>query len=185
MGNESMKMRLLGDRALARCHWDERGQALLEFVFCSFMLLVLVFGLIDISRAISDAQIMSGLTRQGSNLASRGTGLQDTVSALVTQGASLDVGTRGRIIVTSVANGVNGVPEITGQAESMGGIPVTSRIGSGIGQPANVPATANPVLQNGQTIYVTEVFYSFHMITPIGNLLKLVLPSKLYAAAYF
>ncbi len=184
MGNEIMKMRLLGGLALARLRRDERGQALLEFVFCSFTLLVLVFGLIDFSRVIHDKQIMSGLTRQGSSLASRGTTLQDTVSALVTQGASLDVGTQGRIIVTSVAD-VNGAPEITGQVESTGGISVNSRIGTGIGQPANLPATATPVLQKGQTIYVTEVFYSFHTVTPVGNFLKLALPSTLYEAAYF
>ncbi len=177
-------MRLLSDQALERCRGDERGQALVEFVFCSLMLLVLVFGLIDFSRAIHDKQLMSGLTRQGSNLASRGTSLQDTVSALVTQGNSLDVGTQGKIILTSVAN-VNGVAKVTGQAESVGGITVTSRVGTGMGQPASLPATANLVLQKGQTIYVTEVFYSFQMVTPVGNLLKLALPSTLYAAAYF
>lgn len=180
-----MKNRLLNGFALKRREGNERGQALLEFVICLLMLLVLVFGLIDISRAISDAQVMSGLTRQGSNLASRGTSLQETVTALVTQGSSMDVGTQGKIIVTSVADDVNGTPKITGQAESSGGISVTSKVGSGTGQPASMPATANPVLQKGQTIYVTEVFYSYHPITPIGSLLKLALPSRLYSAAYF
>jgi len=163
----------------------EHGQAMLEFILCVFMLFVMVFALIDISRVIQDKQVMSGLSRQGSNLASRGTSLQYTVSALVTQGAALDVGTRGRIIVTSVAEGASGTPEITGQAESTGGIPVTSMIGTGVGQPANVPAAANPILQKGQTIYVTEVFYSYQTVTPIGNLLKLALPSTLYEAAIF
>lgn len=180
-----MKIRLLKDVILARKHKDERGQALLEFVFCFLVLLVLAFGLIDFSRAIHAEQVMSGLTRQGSNLASRGTSLQETVSALVTQGASFDVGSEGKIIVTSVADGANGVPEITGQAESTGGLSATSKIGTGVGQAAYLPSTASPVLQNGQTLYVTEVFYSFHTVTPIGNLLKLTLPPTLYAAAYF
>jgi len=180
-----MKMRLLGGLALARREGCERGQALFEFVLCIFVLLIMVSGLIDVSRVLHDQQVMSGLSRQGSNLASRGTSLQETVSSLVTQGNSLNVGTQGRIIVTSVANGVNGMPQVTGQVESIGGIAVTSRIGSGVGKPANVPAPATPVLQKGQTIYVTEVFCSYHTVTPIGNLLKLALPSTLYEAAYF
>jgi hypothetical protein len=35
-------------------------------------------------------------------------------------------------------------------------------------------------------VYVTEVFYSFKAITPIGNFLtQAFLPSQLYDAAYF
>lgn len=180
-----MKMRRFTGMTMARRHGSDRGQALLEFTACIFVLLVMVFGLIDVSRVLHDKQVMSGLTRQGSNLASRGTSLPQTVSALVTQGAALDVGTNGKVIITSVADGTNGTPQITGQAESTGGITVTSSVGTGIGQPANVPAAANTVLQKGQTIYVTEVYYSFHAVTPVGNLVKMALPSTLYEAAYF
>jgi hypothetical protein len=41
------------------------------------------------------------------------------------------------------------------------------------------------MLQPGQTIYVTEIFYSYKPITPIQNLLKFVMPSDLYQSAYF
>ena len=41
------------------------------------------------------------------------------------------------------------------------------------------------VVLPGQTIYVTEVFYSYQPVTPIGNMLNVVLPSTLYEAAYF
>ena len=40
--------------------------------------------------------------------------------------------------------------------------------------------------QLNQTVYVTEVFYNFQAITPIGNFLsKTFLPSQLYDVAYF
>jgi hypothetical protein len=41
------------------------------------------------------------------------------------------------------------------------------------------------MIQANQTIYVTEIFYSFRPITPIGNILHVVMPSTLYQAAYF
>ena len=36
------------------------------------------------------------------------------------------------------------------------------------------------MLKPGQSIYVAEVFYSFHPITPIGSLLHVALPSTFY-----
>ena len=85
-------------------------------------LLTLVFGLIDFAQMIFDSQVMSGLTRQGSDLASRGTSLTDTVSALGIQGGAMNIGNKGRIIVTTVANDANGKPRIVDQAESPTGI---------------------------------------------------------------
>ena len=41
------------------------------------------------------------------------------------------------------------------------------------------------MLQPGKTVYITEVFYSYQPITPIGSLLGIVMPSTLYEVAYF
>jgi Flp pilus assembly protein TadG len=49
----------------------QSGQALVEFAFIALIMLVLAFGLIDLSRAIYQKQIMTNLTREGSNLAAR------------------------------------------------------------------------------------------------------------------
>ena len=163
---------------------NERGAALVELALSVPLLLILVFGLIEFSQIIFSEQVMSGLTRQGSDLASRGTSLTDAVSALSTQGASLNIGTKGRIIVTAVAD-VKGKPQIVDQAESSTGISVTSEIGSGIGKPASISSSANTVLAAGQTLYVTEVFYSYTPMTPIGNLLETSIGSTLYQAAFF
>jgi len=163
---------------------NERGSALVELAFCLPMLLILVFGLIDFSQIIFCKQVICGLTRQGSNLASRGTSLADTLSALSTQGAALHIGTKGRIIVTEVAD-VKGKPQIKDQVESSTGIVVTSAVGTGIGNPASVPSSANTVLNAGQTLYVTEVYYSYTPVTPIGNFLRASVSPTLYESAYF
>jgi Flp pilus assembly protein TadG len=164
---------------------DEQGAALVELALCVSSLLVLVFGVIDFSQIIFDNQVMTGLTRQGSSLASRGTTLTDTVSALGVQGASLNIGTNGRIIVTAVAADSSGKLWIVDQAKSPTGISVNSAIGSGIGNAASMPSSANTVLNAGQTIYVTEVFYSYTPMTPIGSFLKAKIGSTLYQSAYF
>ncbi len=163
---------------------NERGEALVELALIFIFLLLLVSGLIDFSQMIFDKQVMCGMTRQGSDLASRGTSLTNTVTALGTQGESLNIGTDGRIIVTEVADGANGKPQIIDQAESPTGISVTSAVGSGDGTLAAMPAGASTALSAGHTFYVTEVFYNYTPIIPF-DALPLTSTSTLYEAAYF
>ena len=159
------------------------GQATVEFAVVATVLLVLVLALVDFSRALYDLQVMVGLTRQGSNLASRGDTLPQAASAVVSGDAPLNLASNGQVIVTSVMN-TGGVNQITGQA-SQGGTSNKSKIGSTVGSKATIPTAATTMLQPGQTIYITEVFFTYKPITPIGNFIKMVLPSTLYEAAYF
>jgi Flp pilus assembly protein TadG len=193
-----MVKRLTEGLAWAKRFEDERGSAIVELGICLPLLLVLVFGVLELSQIIYDNQKMSGLSRQGSNLASRGIPLADkgteigVVSALVVQGASLNIGTQGRIIVTAVAdakdssgNLISNDPVIVDQSESPTGISVTSAVGSGNGNPASMPSGASTVLNAGGTLYVTEVFYSYSPMTPLGGFLKTSFVSTLYDSAYF
>jgi len=159
------------------------GQATVEFAVVATVLLVLELALVDFSRALYDLQVMVGLTRQGSNLASRGDSLPEAASAVVSGDGPLNLASNGQVIVTSVMN-TGGVNQITGQA-SQGGTSNTSKIVSRIGSTAKVTTAATTMLQPGQTIYITEVFYTYKPITPIGNFIKMVMPSTLYEAAYF
>ena len=161
----------------------ESGQAAVEFALIAALMLVLFCIVVDFCRAIHDEQLMAGLSRQGSNLASRGTTLSDSAAAVIGGSPSLDLRKEGEVIITSVTN-INQVYTISDQF-SEGGISKSSRVGTGVGNTANVPASATAMLQRGQTIYITEIFYSYQPVTPIQNLLKLVLPSTLYEAAYF
>ena len=160
----------------------DSGQALVECALSATVMLILIFGLIDLSRAIFVAQVIANLSGQGSSMASRGTTLANTAAAVAASSAPLDLNTSGRVIVSAVFNS-NNVMKLTGQS-AQGGIAALSHVGSVIGGTATVPASAAPQLN--QTVYVTEVFYSFKAITPIGNFLsKTFLPSQLYDVAYF
>jgi Flp pilus assembly protein TadG len=168
----------------------QTGQALVEFAFVAMLLIVMGFGIIDFSRAIFEKQVISHLTREGSNLASRGTTLALAATDVVNDAPPLNLSTSGLVIITSVTN--NGKSYTITAQQSQGGISASSKIGSATCAkppcPATMPIAAtdpNAIPQPNQTAYVTEVFYSYTPITPIGSILKIVLPSQLYDVAYF
>jgi Flp pilus assembly protein TadG len=180
---------------------NESGQSAVEVAFAAPLLLLLVCGAIDFGRALNTMQVMSELSRQGSNLALRlapATGCDNLCQAVadVKAAASGLNLANGEIIVTSLQETLTGTETIgpTGgpytiveQVSSSGGLTVASKLGHGAGtKVTTLPSTA-PGLQNGQYLYVTEIYYTFTPITPIetltGNLVSL--PSQLYDIAYF
>jgi Flp pilus assembly protein TadG len=169
------------------------GQAMVEFAFTVALLLVLVCASIDFGRALSTMQLIDELTRQGSMLASRGDLLPQAVTAVINGESGLNLADKGEVIITSVTN-ENGKYLITGQTSSTDTgqtkLSNSSKIGTGVGTDVTgtVPNAADGALQPGQTLFVTEIYYTFAPITPIGNLLQesaVTLPPLLYTAAYF
>ena len=161
---------------------DASGQALIEFALCASVLFIIMFGVVDVSRALFVGQIVVNLTGEGCALASRGTTLSDTATAVMTASAPLSFATNGRVIVSSVYNN-NNTLKLTGQS-AQGGLAATSRIGSIIGGTVTLPANATP--QVGQTMFITEVFYTYHSITPVGSFLNAtIVPPQVYDVGYY
>src|SRR5271168_301744 len=86
---------------------NESGQATVELALSATLLLIVMCSAIDFGRALDDMQILSELTRQGSNLASRGTGttscdsLCTAAADLLAGDSGLGLSSNGRVIVTS------------------------------------------------------------------------------------
>jgi Flp pilus assembly protein TadG len=160
----------------------DSGQALIEFAFCAAFLIIVAFGVVDLGHGIYVEQVVTNLTGEGSSLASRGTSLSDSAAAVVAAASPLDISGQGKVIVSSVFNN-NNVLQLSGQATS-GKMNVSSRVGNVIGGTAVVPAAAKPQLN--QTMYVTEIFYPFQSVTPLGTLLSMIsVPAQVYDVAYY
>lgn len=166
------------------------GMAVVEFASVVLMLLVMIFGIIDFSRAIYQKQILTHLSREGANLASRyasSTNLVDAAQAVIDGAAPLDMNSNGYVIVTAVAND-GGNCHVVSQV-GKGGKSTPSRIGRPSGKTVNLPqpcSTAGTgIPQPGQTVYATEVFYTYEPLTPVGSLLQVAMPTTLYDVAYF
>jgi Flp pilus assembly protein TadG len=183
----------------------ERGQALLELWPVVILMLILAFAVIDIGRAIWQVEVITGLTREGSNLASRssdGTLLQaltDAANSVVSDGAVLNLqglnssgSGNGKVIITSVQN-LAGSCVITAQY-SIGTLAAQSKVGTYSASPPAVGALPTPCASSTSTytipplngtVYVTEIYTSYSPITPLGVFVNWTLPPTLYDVAYF
>ena len=60
------------------------GQSLVEFAVVLPLVLLIVLGVVEVAYALLDQQVVTKLTREGSNLISRDTSLQDATTAMRT-----------------------------------------------------------------------------------------------------
>ena len=170
-----------------------KGQALLELTTFVVILAALVMGLVDYGRLFVVRQMMVVASREGANLAARGTSLSNAVTAMVaTAPAMLFTNGYGTIIASAVGRDNSGVVTVTGQVK-YGATNYPSRVGNlnASGNAVALPTTLLP--PTNQTLYVTEVFYPFTQVTPLGKMLNLLrgrttnapTASLLYDVTYF
>jgi Flp pilus assembly protein TadG len=159
---------------------------LIEFTLMAVILLVLVFGIIDVGRALYQHQILINLSREGANLASRGTSTTNTVDALVVSANPLNITNDGRIILTLIQRQPDLSLKVVEQYAS-GGLSDRSRVAplGRITPSAAIKIPSNVIPQPNQALTVAEVFYTYTAITPLGRFVGIAIPSPQYDAAYF
>ncbi len=162
----------------------QRGLAVVEFAMVLPILVVLVFGIIDLGRAVLTHQVLINVSREAANLASRGTALSDAMAAVMTSAQPLDLPGAGYVILTEVVRDANGHARIRAQAAS-GSRSRPSRVGTGVGSAAALPATTPLVPPPGLSLFVAEVFYDSAPITPIGPLVGMTMTDVFYDIAFF
>lgn len=165
------------------------GVAMIELALVLPILVMLVLGVIDFSRAIQYNNVLVSLTREGANLAARTSETpQFIVKALMNTASPLNMNTDGMMYITRLVgcpNSKPGCPVGDAQVEeqyrnpSGGKVALKSRIwascpswqssGANAGT-CNVPATRPVVrlsvpLTPGETVYAAEAFYDYTLFT--------------------
>lgn len=157
-----------------------KGQGLVELVVALPFLILLVFGILEISRLLEQQHAISGLTREGANIASRGATLQQALESTRDAQAAGGFGTDGAVVVSRLVVD-DGLPYVVEQVASEGA-GHTSRV-------ALTDSIAAPYatsgLVEGHSYYVVEMFLPYESHTPLERLMASLVPELLYDRTLF
>jgi hypothetical protein len=187
---------------------SSRGQSLLEFTLVLPLALLLVLGVVEVGYALLDQHVVTKLAREGANLISRDTTLQDAALAMSTMSSRPVDFDNGSKLIFSVLKrgGTTGTSNfdklILYQRYEYGSLSASSTVltagGGSYAGPPNYEASnsdnntglqitnlpGNLVAVRGGLVYVAEIFTSHELITPFDRL-GVQVPSTLYSIAYF
>jgi Flp pilus assembly protein TadG len=188
---------------------SQRGHGLIEMALILPLLLLVAFGVVESGYALLDQHVVTKITREGSNLISRDTTLQDAMTAMRTMSTSpVDLDANSRLIFTVIKKGAttgtaNFDHEIVYQRLEFGALsgvgsrlatqgpvsvgPAPDYVAFNSDTNANLRITnlpANIELVPGGLLYVTELYTQHQRITPL-ELFGITFPEVLYSAAYF
>ena len=188
---------------------NARGQSLIEFALMMPLVILMALGVVEVAYALLDQHVVTKLAREGSNLISRDTSLEAAGTALTTMStAPVDFSDGSSKLIFSVirvgstTGTANFGQRVMIQRRVMGTLPYNSKLtmaGSGsFGGPpeyeaANADSNTGLRVTNlpaglatfpGATIYVTEIYTTHPLITPVQRF-GLSVPPVLYSIAYF
>lgn len=128
---------------------SQSGQALVEFTLVGFIVRFLLFGMIDSCRLISTDQVVINLSRQGANLASRGSvststdaAISNAIAGVIAEASPLNINSSGEIIILAVFN--TGQSYVISNQISEGYLTVPSKIGYFIVRASQILTTQSP-----------------------------------------
>lgn len=158
----------------------ERAQGLVELVLVVPVLLTLTFGILELGTLLDTSHAITGLSREGANLAARGASLDSVLYVTVLNGQAIGLG-RGGGVIASRIDVQGGVPVITAQLASAGYVGL-SRMGV-VGGPAG--GLAGQGLTNARTYHLVEVFAPYRPFTPLEGFIDSIVPDTLYDRSLF
>lgn len=144
------------------------------------LMLLLVFGIIEFGSVLDSQQAVSYLSREGANIASRGTALDTVLAVTMLNGQEIELDTRGGAVVSRVTV-QDAAPQIEEQVASAG-YASASHLGA---EGDEVGGMSGLTLQEGASVYVVEIFYDRPMLTPLMEFFSGSVPSTLYDRAVF
>jgi hypothetical protein len=175
---------------LRKLRMGEEGIAAVELALILPLLLVMVFGIIDFGRLIQANLIVTNVSREGGNMASRGfKSGDDLISMLQSSGTPLDLNGSGRIYVSRIKAGTSRTapnPSIDPQF-SKGNLGISSNILSGLphlglsdGLYRHLVFEDSQQASDIAEIWVVEVYYKYKPITPLPNFIAGILVTPGY-----
>ncbi len=168
-------------RALARrLARSDRGQELVELALILPIMLLILLGVIEFGHAFGISHALTGLSREGANLAARGASLPQVTQIVLTNGSDINMPAVGGAIASRVMV-TGGTPMVTAQFSQ--GATGATQMGT-IGNPA-AALQGLTGLADGRVLYTVELFYNYTPLTPLSGVLGRALPGTLYEAAVF
>jgi hypothetical protein len=144
------------------------------------LMLFLFLGMVEIGNVLAVSNTLSRLTREGANIASRGTSLDTVLTVVSYNGQDIGLGQRGGSVVSRIRVRSDGL-KIMDQVATPG-LEDRSRLGTVGSDPVSF---ASYGLEAGNTHYVVEIFYHYRPVTPFARLFESALPDPFYQRAVF
>jgi hypothetical protein len=186
----------------------ESGQTLVEMALVLPVLLLVVLGVVEAGYFMIDHHVVTKLSREGSNLTSRNTTLEDAVTALKSMSVlPVNFDTRSKVILSVLKRGdrvgtVNYDKIYLYQRRAYGVMATSSKLmtlgpvafgGPPDYQAINPDDTAalqvtnvpnNLIVPLGGVMFITELATTHELLTPLANF-GFALPTTVYSIAYF
>ncbi|HWO40869.1 MAG TPA: TadE/TadG family type IV pilus assembly protein [Candidatus Eisenbacteria bacterium] len=162
---------------------SDKGQTLVELTLILPLMLLLVYGVVEVGSAISTYLTLTHTVREGANLASRGTDPDDALDAIIAAAdPTMGAGNPGqwRIIYSRIVQepGTPCTPECTYIIDNIepngqivrGALAQSSKLGTE-GSVVNAAVGGFNNVAPGQTFHAIEVFYDYgpDVITFVGS----------------
>jgi len=170
-------------RLIKRLKRNQRGVAAIEFGLSLPFLVLLMFGVVEITRFILVAQMVTNVSRTMADLSSQGktmtsAELTSLFSAIKFVAKPFDIQADGKVIVSSISVVGSDTPDMNWQ-QSHGDLVGVS---SAIGIPGNLLTLPNGfTVREGYTVIAAEAFYDFNPIA----FTWIVPPRRVYRASFF